>query len=157
MQKRGISRLLRENVWLCGVALGLTACSPTSEKPAPQVEQAIIVDHTSMLPLEGRTGTHVAPHILDQPNFPGGTVGDYDVKGQKYQLFIADLKADQDAAFLLMDVKKTLHDPEYISYMGGYFGGKVYVFSKLHYLAGVVGLPREQADPIARVLAAHLK
>jgi hypothetical protein len=44
--------------------------------------------------------------------------------------------------------------------MGGYFGtdaGKpVYVFAKLKYLAGVVGLPEDLADPVARQLAARL-
>ncbi len=115
-----------------------------------------------MMPLEGRVATElVRDHILDQPKLPGGTLGDYEVKGKRYQLFIVDTDSDQQAAFLLMDAKSALRDPEYISYMGGYFGsdakGPVYVFSKLHYLAGVVGLPKEQADPIARVLASRLK
>jgi len=44
--------------------------------------------------------------------------------------------------------------------MGGYFGtdagGPVYVFAKAKYLAGVVGLAEDRADPIARQLAARL-
>jgi hypothetical protein len=44
--------------------------------------------------------------------------------------------------------------------MGGYFGtdtnGQVYTFAKSKYLAGVVGLPQDKADPIARQLAARL-
>ena len=62
---------------------------------------------------------------------------------------------------MLVDMKEALKDPEYIGHMGGYFGTDsssrpVFVFAKLHYLAGVVGLPQAAADPIARVLAARL-
>ena len=68
---------------------------------------------------------------------------------------------NQASAFLLLDAKSALKDPEYISYMGGYFGSDgnrpVYVFSRLHYLAGVAGLRKDEADPIARVLAARLQ
>ncbi len=55
---------------------------------------------------------------------------------------------------MMLDMKAELKkDPEYISYMGGYFGmygdKPLYCFSKLHYLAGVVGLPKDKADKIA--------
>jgi hypothetical protein len=60
----------------------------------------------------------------------------------------------------LLDAKGAMKDPEYISYMGGYFGaidsGPLYVFAKTRYLAGVVGLRKDKADPIARELAAQL-
>jgi hypothetical protein len=75
-------------------------------------------------------------------------------------LFIIETASAQDAAILLLDLKVSLTDPAYIAYMGGYFGtdaGKpVYVFAKLKYLAGVVGLPKNLADPVARQLAARL-
>ncbi len=115
-----------------------------------------------MLPAEGRVGSMVvANHILDQPKMPGGTLGQYEADGKRYQLFIVDTDTNQQSAFLLLDMKGALQDPEYISYMGGYFGsdGKrpIYAFSKQHYLAGVVGLSKGEADPIARVLAARLR
>jgi hypothetical protein len=60
----------------------------------------------------------------------------------------------------LLDAKGAMKDPGYISYMGGYFGaidsGPLYVFAKTRYLAGVVGLRKDKADPIARELAAQL-
>ncbi len=115
-----------------------------------------------MLPLDGRVSAKTVPdHILGQPKLPGGTLGEYEVKGKKYQLFIIDIETNQQSAFLLLDMKGVLQNPEYIAYMGGYFGAAgtepVYVFSKLHYLAGVVGLAKDDADPVARTLAARLK
>jgi hypothetical protein len=113
------------------------------------------------MPPEGLKGSEViANHILGRQEMPGGTLGNYEAKGKKYQQFIVDVDDNQKAAFLLLDFKKTLKDPDYIDYMGGYFGNdgtqNVYVFAKLHYLAGVVGLPKAEADPVARVLASHL-
>jgi hypothetical protein len=91
---------------------------------------------------------------------PGGSFADYDVKGRKYRMFIIDTDSNQKAAFLMLDMKAELKDPAYIAYMGGYFGmygdQPLYCFAKLHYLAGIVGLPKDKADPLARSLAAQL-
>jgi hypothetical protein len=113
-----------------------------------------------LLPLN-RTSAKVVPdHLLGNSALPGGTIGDYHADGLKYQLFIVETASSQDAAILLLDVKATLKDPAYIAYMGGYFGtdasGPFYVFAKGKYLAGVVGLAEDRADPIARQLAARL-
>lgn len=145
------------------LALLAVGCGGASApKPEPAPEPAPVKDLTSIMPADGRVATTlVRDHLLDLPKMPGGTLGDYESKGKRYQLFIIDADTNQQSAFLLLDLKAALHDPEYISYMGGYFGndGKesVYAFSKLHYLAGVVGLSKEEADPIARVLAARLR
>ena len=92
---------------------------------------------------------------------PGGSLGDYSAKGKKYQIFIVDAATNQKAAFLLLDLKDTLQAPEYIAYMGGYAGSdgnrNIYAFAKKQYLAGVVGLPKADADPIAIELASQLK
>jgi hypothetical protein len=145
------------------VALLLAACgsAPVPEKKAAVPPPLQVKDHTALLPPDHRTGAQVVPdHVLGIAAMPGGTVGDYADGGTKYQMFIIDTQTAQDAAFLLLDMKGALTDPAYIAYMGGYFGtnaGKpVYVFAKLDYLAGVVGLDREKADPIARGLAARL-
>ena len=78
----------------------------------------------------------------------------------KYQIFIVETDSAQDAAILLLDLKVTLKDPAYIAWMGGYYGTDaarpVYGFAKGKYLAGVVGLAEDKADPIARQLAARL-
>jgi len=143
----------------------LLGCSSAPE-PAAKTESppaaASVRDLSGLLPAAGLIGAKVvSDHLLDQPKMPGGTVGEYNVRGKKYQLFIIDAENGQKAAFLLVDMKSALKDPEYLSHMGGYFGSDgmkpVFVFAKLQYLAGVVGLPKDEADPIARVLAARLR
>ena len=118
-------------------------------------------DDTGLLLAQNRvSATVVKDHLLGKPVLPGGTLGEYNDHGKKYQLFIVETMSSQDAAILLLDFKKTLKDPDYIAYMGGYSGTDegtpVYVFSKLQYLAGVIGLPKAKADTIARQLAARL-
>jgi hypothetical protein len=148
---------------LCAIALTAMGCGGTADKAPPaEAAPAPVKDLTSMLPADGRVAARVVPnHILDEAKMPGGTLGDYESKGKKYRLFVIDADTNQQAAFLLLDLKGALQSPEYISYMGGYFGsdGKqpVYAFAKLHYLAGVAGLSKDDADPIARALAVRLR
>jgi hypothetical protein len=155
---------MRVGVLLAGVFLAgvfLAGCS-SAPQPVARPEPIAVKDDAGMLPLAGRTGARVVPdHILDIAKMPGGTLGDYEVKGKKYQLFILEAASSQKAAFLLLDVKAALQDAEYIPYMGGYYGLQgstpVYVFAKLQYLAGVRGLKKEVADPVAIQLAARLR
>jgi hypothetical protein len=147
--------------------IGLAGCGSEPEpaapaKPVAAPEPPRIPDHTSLFPDKGKVATRVVPdHILDMKKLPGGSVADYDLKGAKYQMFIVDADSNQNAAFLMLDMKDELQKgPEYIAYMGGYFGmygdRPLYCFAKLHYLAGVVGLPKAKADPLMRDLAAQL-
>jgi hypothetical protein len=148
--------------WLLFAALFLAACSSPEKKaaaPPPPVKD----DRLLLLPTH-QTAAHLVPdHLLGKTALPGGTLGDYDDAGKKYQLFIIETETPQDAAFLLVDFKPLLKDPAYIAYMGGYFGpdaangAPVWVFAKSKYLAGVVGLAKDPADAIARELAARLK
>jgi hypothetical protein len=140
----------------------LAGCSSAPEKKAEApLPPPPVKDNTAqLLPLH-RTSAKVVPnHLLGKEALPGGTIGEYDVDGSKYQLFIIETDSAQDAGILLLDLKATLKDPAYIAYMGGYYGtdagGPVYVFAKAKYLAGVVGLAEDRADPIARQLAARL-
>jgi hypothetical protein len=145
-------------------ALILTGCGSSPEPPtkAEAVPPAAPVpDHTAVLPKAGRLTSRLVPdHILDVAKMPGGSLGEYSVKGKKYQIFIIDAGTNQKAVFLLLDLKATLHAPDYIAYMGGYVGSDgqrdIYVFAKKQYLAGVVGLSKAAADPIAIELASHL-
>jgi hypothetical protein len=120
------------------------------------------MDHTSLFPDAGKTGTHlVQDHLLDIQALPGGSMADYEVKGKKYQMFIIDTDSNQNAAFMMLDMKHAMApDPDYMAHIGGYFemykDKPLYCFAKLHYLAGVYGLPRAQADPLAIELASHL-
>jgi hypothetical protein len=142
------------------VALLTVACG-SAPVPAPEKKAATVRDDTALLLTDNRTSAAVVPdHLLGNKALPGGSLGEYEVTGKKYQLFIVETASAQDAAILLLDVKGTLGDAAYIAYMGGYFGadaGKpIYVFAKKQYLAGVAGLPQDAADPIARELAARL-
>jgi hypothetical protein len=143
-------------------ALALMACGSAPEKKAEAPPSPPPVkDNTSQLLTLNRTSARVVPdHLLGKQALPGGTIGDYDAADGKYQLFIIETASAQDAAILLLDLKGTLQDPAYIAYMGGYFGadaaGPLYCFAKGKYLAGVVGLDKDKADPIARQLAARL-
>jgi hypothetical protein len=152
---------MRRFVWIALAACMLIGCSPAPEKKAaPPAARPVKDDTLLLLPLN-RTGARVVPnHLLGKDALPGGTLGDYKADGAQYQLFIIETDSAQDAAILLLDLKATLKDPAYIAYMGGYFGtdanGPVYEFAKAKYLAGVIGLPEDKADPIARELAARL-
>jgi hypothetical protein len=144
-------------------ALFLLGCSSAPEKKAeapPPPPPAVKDDRLKLLAEHQTSAKVVDDHLLDNKALPGGTLGEYEAGPLKYKLFIIEKDSAQDAAFLLTDMKPTLKDPEYIAYMGGYFGsdanGPVYVFAKKQYLAGVVGLPKDKADPIARQLAARL-
>lgn len=146
----------------CVVALFLTACGSAPEKKAaaPPPPAPVKDDTALLLPLH-RTAAQVVPdHVLGIAAMPGGSVGDYDDAGKKYQLFVIETDTPDNAAFLLLDMKAALTNPAYLAQMGGYFGtrdGKgVYVFAKSKFLAGVAGLDKDAADPIARELAARL-
>lgn len=149
------------------VSLLLGACG--SSTPAPE-KQAVTTppppppvkdDKALLLTKDLQTAMVVQNHLLDKKELPGGTLGQYEANGKKYQMFIIETSSSQDAAILLLDLKNTLTDPEYIAYMGGYSGSDAgkpfYTFAKLQYVAGIVGLDKDKADPIARQLAAQLR
>jgi hypothetical protein len=146
---------------LLAAVLALIGCGSAPEKKAEAPPPPPVKDNTAqLLPLH-RTSAKVVPdHLLGKSVLPGGTIGEYEADGAKYQLFIIETASAQDAAILLLDFKATLKDPAYIAYMGGYFGtdasGPAYVFAKGKYLAGVTGLSKDLADPIARQLASRL-
>ena len=144
----------------CGSAPEAAKKAEETKAPAPAPKK--VADHTSMLLDKNRTGVSIVPdHLVGNSALPGGSLGEYDLGGKDYEMFVAELATAQDAAFLLPDVKKTLTDPEYLPQMGGYFGtfsGKpFYVFAKGQYVAGVYGLPQKPADELARELAVRLR
>lgn len=116
------------------------------------------VDDFRCFPLTGRIAIKEVPnHLFNNQAFPSGILADY--KG--YQLFLMRTASNQKAAFLLLDYKKTLQAPRYLANMGGFYGNDStgrpnYVFAKGPFLAGVLGLAQEQADPIAREFAGRI-
>jgi hypothetical protein len=142
----------------CGSSTPEKTAAKAAEAPAPPP----VVDDTAKLPEPHRTSAKVVPNnLLGIKALPGGTIGDYEEKGRKYQLFIIETPTPQDAAIHLLDIKAVLKDPTYVASFGGYFGNDgtsdIFAFAKDKYLTGVVGLPQARADAIARQLAAQLK
>ena len=131
------------------ILFALVVFSPLNAEPAD--------DFSRYFPLQGRVAIHdVAGHLLNNPSLPGGALADY----KTCQLFLIRTASAEKAGFLLLDYKKTLKDPKYLAHMGGFFGADAgrpaYVFAKGPYLAGVIGLPQDKADPLAREFAARI-
>ena len=97
---------------------------------------------------------------MGQPFLPGGTVARYRRGKLEYEMFLARLPSPTDAAIALLDWKKTLSNPQLIPAFGAYYGkdsGRpVFVFTKGSWMAGIVGLELNDADPPARILAGQI-
>src|SRR4051794_29226088 len=89
-------------VILAVVAAGCGGGAASKTEPESKTEPVpTIRDRTSMLPLTGRMATRTVPnHLLDLTTLPGGTLGDYESGGKKYQLFIIEAESNQKAAIL---------------------------------------------------------
>lgn len=142
--------------------LGLVLFSCDQPKPAAKTQPKPIRNDTLLLPADGQTAVRIEQeHVLGEPKLPGGTVAEYESKGKKYQLFLIRTESNQEAALLLLTAKALLGEAEYIAHMGGYSGtyknAPLYTFAKLQFLAGVSGLPKEEADTVARQFASKIK
>jgi hypothetical protein len=149
--------------FMLGFALLLAGCGSAPEKKAAAPPPpAPVKDNRIRLLAENQVSAMlVQNHLLGKQALPGGTLGQYDDHERKYQIFIVETDSAQAAAILMLDAKAFLTDPQYLAHMGGYFGtdaGKpFYVFADKQYLAGVVGLEEDLADPVARQLALRLR
>jgi hypothetical protein len=89
---------------------------------------------------------------------PGGTLAHYKNGAVEYDMFLAKTT---DGSFLLPDWSKALTGSRLVPSFGGYFGkdaGRpVFVFAKGPWIAGIAGLPEQDADAAARVLAARIE
>ncbi len=142
------------------LALLLIACD--SPKPVEKTPVKEVRNDTLLLPATDQVSVRVVQdHVLGEAKLPGGTFAEYESKGKKYQLFVIRTDGNQDAALLLLTAKSLIENPEYIAHMGGYAGtykgAPFYTFAKLQFLAGVAGLPKDEADTVARQFAAKIK
>jgi hypothetical protein len=154
------------NVGLALCLLMASCSGPVPEKTASSTVVKATVhdppqDVATKFPLTGQTRIELVPdHLLGKDFMPGGNLADYQTASGKYQMFLVKMPDSQKAAFVLLDWQSAMPKAKYLAHMGGYFGmdqGKpVYVFSKGPYLAGLVGLSEEKADPEARRFAAKL-
>jgi hypothetical protein len=146
------------------VFVALSGCSvptgqPVEKKAAEPVARPS--DESHRFPSQERTKIEIVDnHLLGKDLLPGGNLATYSRGGKIYQLFLIETKSPLAATLLMNDFQKTLPGSKYIPHMGGYFGmdgeQPVYVFPKGNWLAGLVGLPQEEADVIAREFAARL-
>lgn len=118
-------------------------------------------DESSRFPAKDRVSTRIEEnHVLGKGMLPGGNVAEYESGGRRYRIFLARAKNSEAAAVMLFDFKSSLGAAKYVPVFGGYFGTDgvtpVFVFQKGEFVAGIVGLPEKEADPIARELATKL-
>ena len=150
--------------WIAPVCAVLAACGSAPAPPAPRpapAAQPKPVDETRRFPLADRVGIElIEGKLLGKDFLPGGNLAEYRRKGKTYQQFLVHAKSPEAAALLLFDFNTHLPDSKYLAHMGGYFGmdgeKPVYIFQKGVFLAGFIGLPEKDADPLARQFAARL-
>ena len=150
---------------LLALSLVLAGCgsqsAPPSAAPAQEAPHPKPADETRRFPIADRVDTRVVDdHLLEKAFMPGGTIARYKKGKSEYEMFVAKITGSQDASALLLDWKAALSGAEFVASFGGYFGedaGKpTFVFSKGAWIAGVVGLPRKEADLAARDLATRI-
>jgi hypothetical protein len=102
----------------------------------------------------------IEKQLMGKPFMPGGTLGRYKKGDTEYEMFVARMPSVDEATYLLVDWKKVLADAKVVSSFGGYFGRDAgrptFVFSKGQWIAGVAGLPQNEAETKASLLAAYL-
>ncbi len=149
----------------CAVALVLAGCSsaplPETQKKAASPVAPKPTDQTRRFPMaERREVTLVETSLLGKAFLPGGNLAKYKRADKEYEMFLVRAATPTAAATMLLDYKSTLADPKFVAHFGGFFGDDAgtptFLFSKGSWLAGVRGLNREDADAVARELAARL-
>ncbi len=148
-----------------GLLLGALACDAPSEAPAPEAKAAAAKpkppDESRRFSTENRVSMElVDDNLLGKDYLPGGNLATYEADGKTYQLFLAVLPNAEESSFALLDAQESLRDAEFVASFGGYYGldGDTpwFVFGKGKHFAGVVGLPQEEADLVARDFAARI-
>lgn len=128
------------------------APAPAAPKPVDEARRFPVADRVSLQLVDN--------HVLGKEYLPGGNVAEYRRKGKSYQQFLVHSSSAESAALLLFDFKGHLSGAKYLAHMGGYFGmdgaTPVYIFQKGVFLAGLIGLPEKDAEPLARQFAARL-
>ena len=135
--------------------------NPALSMPVKKAEAPKPADESRRFPTAGLVETKVVDkELLGKPFMPGGTLARYRKGKTEYEMFVARLPSALDAAILLPDWSKTLAGAKLVPSFGGYFGqdaGRpVFVFAKGVCIAGIVGLPEKEVDPVARTLAGQL-
>jgi hypothetical protein len=142
----------------CGGSSTEAPAVAEKKEPAPAAKPT---DESRRFPNANRATLEIVDnHLLEKDFLPGGNLAVYERDGKKYQQFLISCKSPDEATFLMMDFKNELRDSKFIGHFGGYFGfdgeTPVLTFPRNNYLAGIVGLPLDEADMVARDFAARL-
>ena len=140
------------------------AACDSGQKSAPVAPVKPVVkpvDLTRFFPMTNRGDVKLdEEHLLGKDYLPGGNIAHYKNGKQEYDLFLLKTSGNEAAALLVFEFKGKLKDPKLIPHFGGYYGldgeKKIFVFPKLAYLAGAVGLSEKDADSVARDFAARI-
>ena len=150
---------------LFAAAMIFSAGCDSGEKAAPALiavkKNPPPADLTRFFPLTNRGEVKLEEeHLLGKDYLPGGNLAHYKLGAREYDLFLLKTTGNEAAALLVFEFKGKLKDAKLIPHFGGYYGmdgeKKIFVFPKLAYLAGVVGLNETEADGIARDFAARI-
>lgn len=152
-----------------GAALLLSILLACGQAPAPEAAQAPEPappppprDQSYRFPKEGLVSTSIAAdHILGKDFLPPGNVAEYSRGGKTYTLFLISAAGEEQATMLAYDIKTNLTDPAFIADFGGYAGtldGEPwFLFPKQRAVAGIVGLPQDEAHEMGRIFAAQME
>jgi len=156
--------MTRRFVCILGMVL-LGACGGSEGPPAaeskPAAPAAKPPDESHRFPSTNQVKMEIVDdHLLGKDFLPGGNLAAYERDGKKYQQFLITRATPDAAVFLMMDFKNQLRDAKFVGHFGGYFGldgeTPVLLVPRNNYLAGIVGLPLDEADQVARDFAARL-
>ena len=147
------------------LALLLAGCGSEPKPaaaPAP-VKKAVIkpLDERHRFPRDNQVKTEVADeHALGKDYLPGGNIAHYQKGKQSWDLLLIRASDASASALLLLDYKKKLDGAEVLPSFGGFYGKDgdkpTFIFAKNAWLCGVIGLPKAEADAVAREFAARL-
>jgi hypothetical protein len=150
-------------VLVAALAALWTACGPDSKPAAApvaeKVEKPKPADESRLFPKTNLVETKVVDsELLGKKFMPGGTLAHYKKGTVEFDMFVA---RTTDGALLLPDWSKALTDSKLIPSFGGYFGqdaGRpVFVFAKGPWIIGIAGLPQNEADAQARIMANRIE
>lgn len=150
-----------------GIALTLCLLLGCGQAPAPETASApepqpLPRDESHRFPKEGLVKTSIVEsHLLDRDFLPSGNLAEYSHYGKAYSLFLTVVETPEKAGFLAYDIRAQFTDPKFVPNFGGYSGMEGgqpwFVFAKNRTVAGIVGLPLDEAEQLARGFAAHLE
>jgi hypothetical protein len=123
--------------------------------PAPR-------DESGRFPKEGLVRASVVEdHVLGRDFLPAGNVAEYERDGKAFTLFLINYESGDEAGLAAFDIKGHFADPKFVPHFGGFTGTEGgepwFIFAKDKAIAGIVGLPLDEADQLARVFAGKMR